>query len=252
MVPAARRPCKPQMRQMPGDADFVLVKDPGGAYTTPLSEQMTQGPYQEDPTEGAANVAVRIRLKRLGRTHRAHWRICATDKRAARDGRVIEELGHYDPLQKDEDKVTIDRERVVHWLSAGAWPSKTVTELLAHLGLDAKGNEIPPRPWKKRKKKGPPPKAAERVAAEKVRAEEEAAPEPAEEAALAPEEAAPEPAEEAAPAPEEAKPEPEAEAPAEEAAPEPPADDEKPADEAESAAAAQDDQDKPAEEGATE
>jgi len=189
-------------------------------------------------------VAVRIRLKRLGRAHRAFWRICATDKRAARDGRVIEELGHYDPLQKDEDKIKIDRERVVHWLSAGAWPSKTVTELLAHLGLDAKGNEVPPRPWKKRKKKGPPPKAAERVAAEKARAEEEAAPEPAEEAA---------------PAPEEAKPEPKAEAPAEEAAPEPPADDEKPgddadnaADEAESAAAAQDDQDKPAEDGATE
>jgi len=185
-------------------------------------------------------VAVRIRLKRLGRAHRAFWRICATDKRAARDGRVIEELGHYDPLQKDEDKIKIDRERVVHWLSAGAWPSKTVTELLAHLGLDAKGNEVPPRPWKKRKKKGPPPKAAERIAAEKAKVEEEAAPEPAEEPT----------------------PEPQAEPPAEEAPPEVQPDEEKPADDADNAAdeaeaaepdaAAHDDQDKPAEQGATE
>ena len=198
-------------------------------------------------------MAVRIRLKRLGRAHRAFWRICATDKRAARDGRVIEELGHYDPLQKDEDKIKIHRERVVHWLSAGAWPSKTVTELLAHLGLDAKGNEVPPRPWKKRKKKGPPPKAAERVAAEKAKAEEEAAPEAAEEAAPAPEEATPEP--QAEPPAEEATPEPQAEPPAEEAAPETPADDaDNAADEAESAepdAASHDDQDKPTEEGAT-
>ena len=196
-------------------------------------------------------MAVRIRLKRLGRAHRAFWRICATDKRAARDGRVIEELGHYDPLLRDEDKVKIHRERVVHWLQAGAGPSKTVTELLAHLGLDAKGNEAPPRSWKK-KKKGPPPKAAERVAVEKAKAEKEAAPEPAEETAQAGD----------APRPDErkvtrvkAKPEPQPEAP-----PEAQPDEEKPADddaadEAEAAepdAAAQDDQDKPSEEGAPE
>jgi len=45
-----------------------------------------------------------------------------------------------------------------------------VTELLGHLGLDAKGNEIPPKPWPK-KRRGPPPKAAERLAAEKAEAE---------------------------------------------------------------------------------
>jgi small subunit ribosomal protein S16 len=149
-------------------------------------------------------VAVRIRLKRLGRARRAFWRICATDKRAARDGCVIEELGNYDPLLGDEDKVKIHRERVVHWLKAGASPSKTVTELLAHLGLDAKGNEVPPRPWKKKKKKAPPPKAAERLAAEKAKPKEEAPP-----------------AEEAAPVPDEAQPEAQAEAP--EAPPDEPA-----------------------------
>jgi len=115
-------------------------------------------------------VAVRIRLKRLGRRNRPHWRICATDKRAARDGRVIEELGHYDPHKGNEDKVSIHRDRVVHWLKQGAWPSKTVTELIGHLGLGPTGDEIPPKPWPK-KKQGPPPKAAERLAAEKAKAQ---------------------------------------------------------------------------------
>jgi len=117
-------------------------------------------------------VAVRIRLKRLGRRNRPFWRLCATDRRAARDGRVIEELGHYDPHLDNADKVKIHRDRVVHWLKEGARPSKTVTELLGHLGLDASGKEIPPKPWPK-KKQPPPPKAAERVAAEKAQAEAE-------------------------------------------------------------------------------
>ena len=114
---------------------------------------------------------VRIRLKRLGRTNRAFWRICATDKRFARDGRVIEELGHYDPLVADQDKVKIHRDRIVDWLKRGAQPSDTVTQLLAHLGLDTKGNEIPPRPWGKPR---PPLSAVERLA-KKKKAEEAAA-----------------------------------------------------------------------------
>lgn len=97
-------------------------------------------------------MAVCIRLKRLGRTNRAHWRLCATDKRAARDGRVLEELGSYDPEAKNPDKVKIDRDRVRHWLTAGAVPSPTVAQLLRHVGMDPKGNEVPPRPWKKRRR----------------------------------------------------------------------------------------------------
>ena len=119
-------------------------------------------------------MAVRIRLKRLGRRNRPFWRICATDKRAARDGRVIEELGHYDPHLANQDKFAINRERVVHWLKMGGSPSKTVTELLGHVGIGPKGDEIPPKPWPKQKK-GPPPKAVERLAAEKAKADAEAA-----------------------------------------------------------------------------
>ena len=115
-------------------------------------------------------MAVRLRLKRFGRANRPFWRICATDKRFARDGRNLEELGHYDPLLRDEDKVKISRDRIVHWLKAGATPSDTVAQLLAHLGLDVKGNEVPPKPWRK-KKAPPPPPAAARVAAAKKKEE---------------------------------------------------------------------------------
>lgn len=111
-------------------------------------------------------MAVRIRLKRMGRCNRAFWRICATDKYTARDGRVLEELGHYDPLLSDPDKVKIHRERVVEWIKRGALPSDTVAQLLSHLGLDTKGNEITPKPWPRKKMKPPKPAAA-RVAAAK-------------------------------------------------------------------------------------
>ena len=88
-------------------------------------------------------MAVCIRLKRLGRTNRAHWRLCATDKRAARDGRVLEELGSYDPEAKNPDKVKVDRDRIRHWLTAGAVPSPTVAQLLRHVGMDADGSDCP-------------------------------------------------------------------------------------------------------------
>jgi small subunit ribosomal protein S16 len=99
---------------------------------------------------------VSIRLKRLGRTNRPWWRICATDQRAARDGRVIEELGWYDPHRKNEDKIEINRERVAHWLKKGAQPSDTVRRLLLHAGIDPKGNEVAPRPWRKKKPRRQP------------------------------------------------------------------------------------------------
>jgi small subunit ribosomal protein S16 len=110
-------------------------------------------------------VAVRLRFKRFGRTNRPFWRLCAADKRWARDGRVLEELGHLDPLLPDTEKFKMNRERVIHWLKSGAQPSDSVAQLLAHVGLDAKGNEITPKPWNK--KKSPPAMAAKRVAAKK-------------------------------------------------------------------------------------
>ena len=109
-------------------------------------------------------VSVRIRLKRMGRRNQVAWRICATDRLAARDGRVIEQLGTYAPHAQNDQKITINRNRVSYWLRLGAQPSETVQRLLAHAGIDRRGNEIPPKPWRKKKtpvrKKTPPETAA--------------------------------------------------------------------------------------------
>ena len=74
---------------------------------------------------------VKIRLKRFGRKNHAFWRINAVDIRSPRDGKVIEELGFYDPITKDAAKqVYVNKTRVEHWLAKGAQPSDTVRQLL--------------------------------------------------------------------------------------------------------------------------
>ncbi len=74
---------------------------------------------------------VRIRLKRMGRRNRAFFRICAFDAREERDGRSIEQLGTYDPMEKDEEKkVVLKRDRIEYWLSVGAQPTETVASIL--------------------------------------------------------------------------------------------------------------------------
>jgi small subunit ribosomal protein S16 len=72
-------------------------------------------------------VAVRIRMKKMGRKHRAYFRIVAIDHRQPRDGRVIEELGSYDPMVKNTDeRVKLKPERIKYWMSVGALPSENV------------------------------------------------------------------------------------------------------------------------------
>ena len=81
-------------------------------------------------------MAVKLRLQRLGRTHKSFFRLSAMDSRKPRDGRVIEELGWYDPHQKNEDEQTeLNRERIEYWLSVGAQPSETVGNLLKKNGI---------------------------------------------------------------------------------------------------------------------
>lgn len=76
-------------------------------------------------------MAVKIRLKRFGRKNRAFWRINAVDSRSPRDGKVLEELGFYDPISTDPTRaVVINKQRVDHWLKAGAQASATVSQLL--------------------------------------------------------------------------------------------------------------------------
>lgn len=70
-------------------------------------------------------MAVRIRMKQMGRTHRHYYRIVAIDHRQPRDGKVIEELGTYDPHVTDKDaRVTLRPARIKYWKSVGAIPSE--------------------------------------------------------------------------------------------------------------------------------
>ncbi|HUS47660.1 MAG TPA: 30S ribosomal protein S16 [Phycisphaerae bacterium] len=81
-------------------------------------------------------MAVKLRLKRFGRRHRSFYRVSAMDTRSPRDGRVIEELGWYDPQAKGaQTQVSLNRERIEHWLKVGAQPSETVRRLLRHQGI---------------------------------------------------------------------------------------------------------------------
>ncbi len=74
---------------------------------------------------------VRIRMKRMGRRHRPFYRINAIEKREPRDGRVIEELGWFDPIETNpERQISLKIERIKHWMNHGAQPSDAVMDLL--------------------------------------------------------------------------------------------------------------------------
>ena len=79
-----------------------------------------------------------LRLKRMGRTHRPFYRLCAMERRVPVNGRAIEELGWYDPIAPEERQVNLKIERIDYWLSVGAQPSRTVASLLRKAGCDPK------------------------------------------------------------------------------------------------------------------
>ena len=122
-------------------------------------------------------MSVKLRLKRLGRTNHAYYRLNAIDSRSPRDGRVIEELGVYDPTNKDQAKqfnAKLDRCR--YWLDTGAIPSPTVSSLLKKSGVEHKQLRLP-KPGK--------PKAAPAEASKKEAAAPAAAAEQSKETAAA-------------------------------------------------------------------
>ena len=105
-------------------------------------------------------MAVKIRLKRMGRKNHPFFRLNAIDSRSPRDGRVIEELGYYDPRNKDQAKQFVAKlDRCTHWLNVGAIPSETVSSLLKKAGVEHKRLRLP-KPGK--------PKAAPVVAEKKA------------------------------------------------------------------------------------
>ncbi|NLE94393.1 MAG: 30S ribosomal protein S16 [Dehalococcoidia bacterium] len=84
---------------------------------------------------------VKIRLRRIGRTHKPVYRVVVADSRAPRDGTFIEVIGHYDP-QTEPTTVKIDREKALLWLSRGAKPTETVAGLLTKAGISAGSTEL--------------------------------------------------------------------------------------------------------------
>ena len=121
-------------------------------------------------------MAVKLRMSRIGRRHRPFFRINAVESRTPRDGRIIEKLGHYDPIEKDSAKqVVINRERIEYWLSRGAVPSDAVSQILLRKDIKHKYAEEKAARRAKAKaiarKKGKFFTKAEKIAAEKAKAE---------------------------------------------------------------------------------
>ena len=79
-----------------------------------------------------------LRLKRMGRTHRPFYRLNAMDQRSPRDGRVIEDLGWFDPIAPEDKQLNLKADRIDYWLSVGAQPSQTVKGLLKRIGVEPK------------------------------------------------------------------------------------------------------------------
>lgn len=113
-------------------------------------------------------MALKIRLRRLGKKKRPFYRMVATDSRMPRDGRFLETLGHYNPVEKPAT-VNVFEDRLTYWLDQGAEMSPTVKRLMAHVGFTKKyemikagqdvseviiSNQITERPKKRKKTKG--------------------------------------------------------------------------------------------------
>ncbi|KUF18549.1 MULTISPECIES: 30S ribosomal protein S16 [Streptomyces] len=97
-------------------------------------------------------MAVKIKLKRLGKIRSPHYRIVVADSRTRRDGRAIEEIGLYHPVQ-NPSRIEVDSERAQYWLSVGAQPTEPVLAILKltgdwqkHKGLPAPAPLLQPEP----------------------------------------------------------------------------------------------------------
>jgi small subunit ribosomal protein S16 len=127
-------------------------------------------------------MAVKLRLRREGTVKRPHYRIVAADSRSPRDGRFIESLGHYHPLD-EPSTIQVDNERALHWLRNGALATEAVQKLFRISGVweEFKPGDAPARVRGERKKLSKKARARAAEAAEAA-----AAPAPVEEPAAEP------------------------------------------------------------------
>jgi len=90
-------------------------------------------------------MAVRLRLKRMGRKKRPFYRVVAADKRSPRDGRHIEVLGYYNPMTQPHE-LKLDLGRIDYWIGVGASPSDTVARLIKNARGGTDASEAPAKP----------------------------------------------------------------------------------------------------------
>lgn len=116
-------------------------------------------------------MSVKIRLARGGSKKRPYYRIVVADIRSPRDGRYIERVGSYNPLvpRDHEDRVTLEKERIIEWLSKGAKPTDRVARFLDEAGILKREPRNNPQ---KAKPKKEPEEKPEAPAAEEAPAEE--------------------------------------------------------------------------------
>jgi len=76
---------------------------------------------------------LKLRLRRVGSKHNPKYRVVVADSRSPRDGRFVDNIGHYDPIP-DPPTIVIDEEKALKWLRQGAKPTDTVSKLLNRMG----------------------------------------------------------------------------------------------------------------------
>lgn len=87
-------------------------------------------------------MAVKIRLTRMGRKKAPYYRVVVADQRFQREGRFLEILGYYHPLnQNEEEKIRVNEEEALKWLLRGARPSETVRSIFSKMGIMKKFHE---------------------------------------------------------------------------------------------------------------
>ncbi len=129
-------------------------------------------------------MAVRIRMKRMGRRHRPFYRVSVMDSRAPRDGKSIEDVGYYDPMVRDKSaRIKLNLDRIDYWLSVGAQPSEKVAVLIKKVKTNKFGEAKEPPPMTP--PKAPPPAEPTEATSEESIAEESVAEESAAEESAA-------------------------------------------------------------------
>ena len=174
-------------------ADWALGRARNLSACLPLRQTVRGSDEQSDRRESGIDVAVKLRLMRMGKKKQPTYRVVAADSRKARNGRIIEAVGFYDP-RRDPSVIEIDNDKAVGWLRNGAQPTERVEKLLKITGAwdefkgqpaGTSGTAAPAGPAEESPAEDAPAEAdAEEAPAEEAAAEEAPAEDaPAEDAA---------------------------------------------------------------------